>query len=371
MSDNSKKRASASKDPIDDGPYIRPTLEEQLIIRFPPDLAMRLSDLLEDDDNAPPQDHRFEDLWICFTDERHARVRIFDEELEGVLVKLPAYVESHRTVDGSHLFKSADISEMLIVYRHNLPPQGVLDDFTFEHGLTPPMRDIVSKRQAKTEHAKSQQDANLLEGIDYWEIVEIQLAALVSKEHSAKPVCRHEFHEEPDEDPVLLEKVLRKHRFPEPLANTDFRGYSGFDIPDEELEEVAPDDEPIVQIPPEVFGPVDVSPKEEEVDITVSEEEDSVEIGSSPAASSQITATEGDTEADTESESIEEDEEEEENKVDDLKSQLEVLVSTRHRMIENAENARNEDVKAKYMVTVQNLDERIESFRRQIAELEQ
>jgi hypothetical protein len=54
---------------------------------------------------------------------------------------------------------------MLIVYRHNSVPQRVTSNFVFEHGLTP-MRDIVSKRQAKTKHAKSQQDASLLEGID-------------------------------------------------------------------------------------------------------------------------------------------------------------------------------------------------------------
>jgi TATA-binding protein-associated factor Taf7 len=117
---------------------------------------------MENCDQRLPQPHPFEDFKRQFSDERHARVHVFDEDLDGLLVKLPAYIETHRTVDGSNLCKSADVSEMLIVYRHNLPPQGVTPDFAFEHGLTPPMPDIASKRQAN-----AAQDTAFLQGIDY------------------------------------------------------------------------------------------------------------------------------------------------------------------------------------------------------------
>jgi transcription initiation factor TFIID subunit 7 len=378
MKEPTRKRRFEPRDQIDEGPYHHPILEEQLIIRFPPDIAARLSDLMEDDDQSPFSERRFEDFRIHFIDDHHARVDIFDEKLEAVLVRLPAYLESHRTVDGSHLFKSGDICEMLIVYRHNSPPQGVTPDFVFEHGLTPPMRDIVSKRQAKTEHAKSLQDATLLEGIDYWEIVEIQLAALVSKEHTAKPVCRHEFHEEPDEDPVILEKVLRTHGHPE------LRGYSGVDISDEELSEIVAEDDPIIEIPKELFAREER--KEEEVEIEVefpqqvrSEEEEDIELelelGSSPTPSPQVTATEGETEGETESESEdenenEEEEDEEESELDNMKKRLEVLEKTRYGQQKNADNARNEEARARMMVQIRKLDEQIETLKQQIAAFE-
>jgi hypothetical protein len=172
------------------------------------------------------------------------------------------------------------------------------------------MPDIISKRQAK-----AAQDTVFLEPIDSWEIVEIQSAALISKEHSTKPVCRHQLHDEPDEDPIMLQKVLRTHGYPE------LRGYSGLEISDEQLAEMAVDDEPVAQVPPDVFRVEQTSPKGTDAELVLEEEheqeqkeEDVADIGSSPAPSPQATATE----RETESESGDEDEEEEEQEQNEL-----------------------------------------------------
>jgi TATA-binding protein-associated factor Taf7 len=53
------------------------------------------------------EDENFEALKIKFSDRHHAAVKIFGEKLSAVLVSLPTTIETHRTVDGSHLFKSA------------------------------------------------------------------------------------------------------------------------------------------------------------------------------------------------------------------------------------------------------------------------
>jgi transcription initiation factor TFIID subunit 7 len=313
---------------------------------------------MADCDQLVPQHHPFEDFKRYFPDERHARVHVFDENLDGLLVKLPAYIETHRTIDGSNLFKSADVSEMLVAYRHNLPPQPVIPDFDFEHRLTPSMRDIVSKRQAN-----AAQDTAFLEGIDYLEIVEIQVAALISKDDNTKPVCRHEFHDEAEEDPIILEKVFRTHGYPE------LRGYSGLEISDEQLAEIAVDDEPVVQVPPDVFGVEEPSPKGTDIELVLEEEEeeDVADIGSSPAPSPQAIATEGE----TESESDDEDEEEEEqNKVELLRNRLEVLETTRCKQMKEVENGRNEEMRARLQARVHKMDEDIEAIKRQIAEFE-
>jgi hypothetical protein len=80
---------------------------------------------------------------------------------------------------------------MFVADRHNLPPQPVTPDFAFQHRLTPQMREIVSKRKAKTDKAKAADDTAFLEPIHYCEIVEIQLTALISKEHRTKLICRY------------------------------------------------------------------------------------------------------------------------------------------------------------------------------------
>ena len=241
MNRSKSKAKMTSLQEEDSQPYYHPILEQQMIIRFPADIAARLT--------ASMEDETFEDFKIKFVDRRHATVKVFGETLNAVLVSLPTMVETHRTVDGSHLFKSADVSEMLIVHRPNAPPKWISDEFVSEHGLTPPTFNIVSKRLARQAAAKDgQADQGSLEGIEYWEMVEIQLSALLSKDRTAKPICRQQFLEEPDVDAVTLEKALRR------AGMSQFKGYSGQEIDESEL--MSTENEPNVRVPPEVLAQI-------------------------------------------------------------------------------------------------------------------
>lgn len=245
----SKVKSNPSQQEQPDEPYFHPYLEEQMIIRFPVDIAHKIHLHLDD--------KKFEDFQIEFYDPHHATVRIFDETYSATLVDLPTQIETHRTVDGSYLYKSADIGEMLIVHPQNSTPTGITD-YKYSHGLTPPTKNIVEKRKAKQDLAKNNDndDGLSLDGIDYWEIVEIQLAKLLSKENQAKTVYRNEFLEEPEVDPEHLEKILRKHK------GKSFIGYSGKDIPESEIETGG---EVSIPIPKEIRDDVLGIVEEEEV----------------------------------------------------------------------------------------------------------
>jgi transcription initiation factor TFIID subunit 7 len=299
------KPKSRPKGPLQDAdnqPYHHPILEEQMIIRFPQDIAARLSGAMEDDN--------FEAFKIKFTDKHHATVKIFGERLNAVLLSLPTIVETHRTVDGSHLFKSADIGEILIVYRPSAEPSGILDDFRFEHGLTPPTTDIVSKRRVRQESVKNAQgDSNPLEGINYWEMVEIQLAALLSKDKTAKPICRHEFMEEPDVDPVILEKLLRR------AGRHEFKGYSGQFIDEADIDKMSPENEPIVKIPQEILR--ELAPKRE----PERESDSDFDLGALDEVEPEAEAPTEEAEQ-HESSSEEADEEEEEEEASELRNEI-------------------------------------------------
>ncbi|KAK8852964.1 transcription initiation factor TFIID subunit 7 [Tritrichomonas musculus] len=333
------KNQSKSRNPTPDGDeqYYHPILETQMIIRFPADIAARLNQAMEDEEEG------FKDFKICFTDKKHANVKLFGEELKAVLVSLPTIVETHRTVDGSHLFKSADIGEILIVHRANAPPDGISEDFVFDHGLTPPTLNIVKKRLAKQEAARANQSENSsIDGIQYWEMVEIQLAALLSKEKTAKPVCRQEFMEEPDVDPVTLEKILRRN------GKSEFKGYSGTNIDDSEIEDFTLGDDPVVHIPDEIVDEIippsnetneseneELGPKEGELehgifkDISNTDAEDTAETTAATSSASEDESG-GDTSSSSGNENEEEEEEEEEtdeteSKIKELKTDIDKL----------------------------------------------
>ena len=311
----------------DDEPYYHPILEEQMIIRFPADIAARLNQSMDDEEEG------FKDFNICFTDPHHANVKLFGEELKAVLVSLPTIVETHRTVDGSHLFKSADIGEILIVHRPNAPPDGISEDFVFDNGLTPPTLNIVKKRLAKQEAARANQsESSSIEGIQYWEMVEYKYEALISKEKTAKPVCRQEFLEEPDEDPATLEKILRRN------GRSEFKGYSGTVIEDSEIEDFTIGNDPVVHIPKEVIEEMTATEPEEEktpeidetatksseIEVNPSQTEETDDTFESTAAGSstseETSAATSSASSDNESSSSEEEEEEEEEEEMDLLS---------------------------------------------------
>lgn len=337
----------------DSQPYYHPILEQQMIIRFPADIAARLT--------ASMEDEHFEDFKIKFVDKRHATVKVFGETLNAVLVSLPTMVETHRTVDGSHLFKSADISEILIVHRPNAAPKGITEEFVSEHGLTPPTFNIVSKRLARQAAVKDgQADSESLEGIEYWEMVEIQLSALLSKDRTAKPICRQQFLEEPDVDAVTLEKALRRAGF------SQFKGYSGQEIDESEL--MSTENEPNVRVPPELLA--QVAPEQHE-------EEDVGDDFMPPRPQSSTPEPASSAGEESAEEGNEDEEEEEEEEEDELlvairqkEKELEManvnIVEARNNIAREQENQYLRD---KYMAQVERMMERKRVIERQLEDL--
>ncbi|EAY02933.1 hypothetical protein TVAG_040830 [Trichomonas vaginalis G3] len=266
----------------EDEPYHHPHLEEQIIVRFPADIAQDLIAKMEPEAN-------FTDFEIVFNDKNHATVKIGQEVLSGILVNLPTIVESHRTVDGSHLFKSADIGEILIIYRSTSAPTNITADNTFENGITPPTIDILERRNAQRQSVRSSDSTNPIEGIEYWEMVEIQLAALLAKDKTAKPITRHEFFMEPDIDAGVLERALRLHVSPE------YKGYSGQNIADDDLDKKGMDEDPIVHFPDEILEKFGENKEENS--------EESADNLSSAAPDSESTESESSSSEESESES--------------------------------------------------------------------
>jgi len=359
----------------DDEPYHHPVLEEQLVIRFPADIAARLSSEIDE--------ANFRDFELTFIDERKAIIKIFGEELIGVLYNLPTIVETYRTVDGSHLYKSADIGNIIIVSRQGSEEQSgrreSYDDlvnekdrnsFLYKDGLTPPTRGIVLKRQIKRDSSLNQERDSSIQGIEYWEIVEIQIQALMAKDRRAKPIVRHEFFEEPDVDPITLEKVLRKK------VSEEFKGYSGNEIDDIELQ----DSLPLINIPKEIVG--EEITEEEEIDdenvkgIDLEEESQEEEESSSPTNINTTTSPETpktltqEEQNEKEDEDVDEYEEEDDNedrKRADLESKRDQIINNIKILQVKLEKETNQNVISKLQDTIKKLKETVQSINKELS----
>lgn len=100
-------------------------------------------------------------------DGRHAVVRFDQEEFAAKLVDLPCIIESHKTFDKKTLWKTADISQMLVCTNDPLPlkdeeekPQRrsmnekVDKKFVWNHGITPPLKNVRKRRFRKSARKK-------------------------------------------------------------------------------------------------------------------------------------------------------------------------------------------------------------------------
>ena len=90
-------------------------------------------------------------------DSRRAAFKINGTTYSSKLVDLPCIIESQKTIDNRHLFKVADISQMLVVekpVRHgdesNITREPLnVDDYIWPHGITPPLRHVRKRRFRK------------------------------------------------------------------------------------------------------------------------------------------------------------------------------------------------------------------------------
>lgn len=88
-------------------------------------------------------------------DPRRAVFRMGDDKYAAKLVDLPCIIESHKTFDNKQFYKIADISQMLVVEgpapEPSAPPPPPLhhDEYTWPHGLTPPLYNVRKRRFRK------------------------------------------------------------------------------------------------------------------------------------------------------------------------------------------------------------------------------
>jgi transcription initiation factor TFIID subunit 7 len=133
--------------------------EQQFVLRVPKHIAADLKRSMEAGDLEEKLSFEFSG------DGRHASVRWEGRQLSGKLVDLPCIVESHKTVDGKTLYKTGDISQMLVVTDEDPSlesPEEVEDrlslskrkelmkKFQWNHGLTPPLKNVRKRRFRKT-----------------------------------------------------------------------------------------------------------------------------------------------------------------------------------------------------------------------------
>ncbi|XP_052792960.1 transcription initiation factor TFIID subunit 7-like [Mya arenaria] len=133
-------------------------LEQQFIMRLPPGPAEALRQELR---NESP--HVRDRLSIELqSDLRKGAIRYGNDYIPAKMVDLPCIIECHKTVDMKTLYKTADISQILIPTTEddiagdeNEGPgskkKGDKDKkYLYNHGITPPLKNVRKRRFRKT-----------------------------------------------------------------------------------------------------------------------------------------------------------------------------------------------------------------------------
>nr|NP_001279233.1 transcription initiation factor TFIID subunit 7 [Callorhinchus milii]AFK11331.1 transcription factor IID [Callorhinchus milii] len=156
-----QKLGSKSKE---DAPH---ELEDQLILRLPPDQASSVRRAVQSG-NINLRDRLAIEL---HPDGRHGIVRVDKQPLAARLVDLPCILESHKTIDKKTFYKTADLCQMLVCSTEGelYPPQeevGPADPknkkkdkdkekkFLWNHSITCPLKNVRKRRFRKTAKKK-------------------------------------------------------------------------------------------------------------------------------------------------------------------------------------------------------------------------
>ncbi|KAK9273552.1 hypothetical protein L1049_018362 [Liquidambar formosana] len=115
-------------------------MEEQFILRVPPNIAERIDRLLSE--NASSSEEKSLDLSFS-EDGRSGTFVIGNDHFPASLLDLPCVMESYKTYDDNVLIKTADIGQMIMVREESDSAPDVVE---YRHGLTPPMRDARKRR---------------------------------------------------------------------------------------------------------------------------------------------------------------------------------------------------------------------------------
>jgi transcription initiation factor TFIID subunit 7 len=140
---------------LDENPDEPLAFEEQFILRVPPAIAdgrgneVGLRDLLKGKGKG------LDAIEFKFLDPRRGVFKINGTSYASKLVDLPNVIEAQKTLDSRHLFKVADISQMLVVGEPISNEASItasalnVDDYSWPHGITPPLRHVRKRRFRK------------------------------------------------------------------------------------------------------------------------------------------------------------------------------------------------------------------------------
>ncbi|XP_071950417.1 transcription initiation factor TFIID subunit 7-like [Antedon mediterranea] len=145
---------------------IIPELENHFILRMPAHASDKLRHLVHVGNTSVKDKISIE----LYGDNRHGTVRFDKEAFAAKLVDMPSILESYKTIDKKTFFKTADICQMLVCTtneggedsssgRDEKPsphknPNKVDKKFLWNHGITPPLKNVRKRRFRKTAKKK-------------------------------------------------------------------------------------------------------------------------------------------------------------------------------------------------------------------------
>jgi TATA-binding protein-associated factor Taf7 len=98
-------------------------MEEQILLRVPPEIAKRLSEMIEEGRAAAASSSSAaaglsaaSPVSLAFTSDRRALLTYDGQAHDATLVDLPCHIETHKTWDSIAFYKTADIAQMLVLH---------------------------------------------------------------------------------------------------------------------------------------------------------------------------------------------------------------------------------------------------------------
>lgn len=282
-----------------------PTIEEQFVLRmYPGDDCDYLRQAIAEKKIGLPKNQGGPDIHMKFyadDQNRRASISIRGRHYAAVMVDLPCVIEGMKSWDKRGWWKSADICQMLWVYKEigkeeeakNAPLPKIVDPKTFQypHGLTPPMH-YARKRRFRKRISRT-----AIEAVE--DAVEKLLAADSAADSSTWEMIQ------PDN---------RESMFSEAESEGEYDD-------DEDAEGEAEEPAPEFQIAPDYFGSMhqpEIHDAELEADLEAAFEEESLAAtpisttDATPMVNAETPVAEGGEEEDSGDESIEGDDDDEE-----------------------------------------------------------
>lgn len=127
-----------------------PLLEEGIVVRLLPDAELDyVRHCVETGD--------FSNIHMKWRDKRRCIIKVNNSLYAAKLIQLPNIIEVQKSVDRKNMFKTIDISQILLVVKkidseEEINELQVGDNEVFDHGLTPPLHNVMkSETRRKTD----------------------------------------------------------------------------------------------------------------------------------------------------------------------------------------------------------------------------